>query len=122
MLGAPVFHNEAKNTSVNRFYITYAAEAPIKLNYDAVEEKIVFDHLIPMKSPYDTSRTIMVPDGSYSAYKLKKGKWIFEDKLPTQAVDEPPRDHPVLDNRKNRDILGRSTQKNGTDTALQKEN
>lgn len=122
LFGAPVFHNEKKNTTLNRFYITYAAEAPIKLNFDEEESKIVFDHLIPIKSPYDTSRTILVPDGSYSAYKLKRGKWIFEDKLAVQVADEAPRDYPILDNRKNRDILGRSTEKNGTDPPLQKEN
>lgn len=122
IFGAPVFHDEAKDLTVNRFHLTYASEAPIKLNFDAVENKIVFDHLIPIKSPYDTSRTIMVPDGSYSAYKLKRGKWIFEDKLPVKAVDEAPRDHPILDNRKNRDILGHSTEKNGTDPTPQKEN
>lgn len=122
IFGAPVFFNEAKNSTISRFFIIYAAEAPIKLNFDEVERKIVFDHLIPIKSPYDTSRTIMVPDGSYSAYKLKRGKWIFEDKLPVRAVDEAPRDHPILDNRKNRDILGRSTEKNVTDPTLQKEN
>jgi hypothetical protein len=113
VFGAPVFlHSKSKSTK-NRFSVRYAAEAPIKLNFDPVENKIVFDHVIPMKSLYQSNRTVMVPDGSYSGYSLEKGVWIFVEKLATEILDSPPRPNPVLDERKNTDIFGRTSPKNG---------
>ena len=113
LLGAPVFYHSKGKTYKNKFAIRYAAEAPIKLNFDPIENKIVFDHVIPMKSLYQANRTVMVPDGSYSGYTLEKGLWVFVDKLATEILDAPPRPNPVLDDRKNTDIFGRTSPKNG---------
>jgi len=114
LFGLPVFKDESQDDIYNRHFINYAKEAPIKFNYDPLESKIVFDHLIPMRSLYDTSRLVMVPDGSYSAFKFRKGFWIFESMLPVVPMEEAPRSQPVLDSRKNKDILGRPTKKDAS--------
>jgi len=114
--GLPVFKDDLQGKIHHKYLVTYAKEAPIKFNYDPLESKIVFDHLIPMRSMYDSSRLVMVPDGSYSAFKLKRGWWVFESMLPVVPMDEAPRTQPVLDTRKNKDILGRPTQKDANRT------
>jgi hypothetical protein len=110
-LGKSVFHYQTEKMSeadtLSRFYQVYAAEAPIVMNYDENEEMIVFDHLMPIKGMYPGQETAWVPDGTYSGFKWSKGYWRFVEKLENQVLNEPPRDFPVLDNRENRDILGR---------------
>lgn len=93
--------------TLSRFYQVYAAEAPIVMNYDETEKMIVFDHLMPIKGMYPGQETAWVPDGTYSGFKWVKNYWRFIEKLENQVLNEPPRDFPVLDNRENRDILGR---------------
>lgn len=110
-LGKSVFHYQSEKMSeadtLSRFYQVYAAEAPIVMNYDENEDMIVFDHLMPIKGMYPGQETAWVPDGTYSGFKWSKGYWRFVEKLENQVLNEPPRDFPVLDNRENRDILGR---------------
>jgi hypothetical protein len=112
--GLPVFLDNTKNKIFNRFKLSYAAEAPIKLNYDPLENRIVFDHLIPMKHLYIKDRIVMVQDGSYNAYEydVQNGYWYFIDKMEIVPADTAPRQQPILDSRKNLDIFGRPTKNN----------
>jgi len=99
-----VFENEQKS-KIKRLVLEYAAEINIKLNFNDEENLVMYDHLIPMKSRY-VNEEVFVPDGSYEGFKLKRGKWNHIDKIKTLIMDEAPRDHPVLDARKNRNIIG----------------
>lgn len=110
-LGKELFYYKpemaAAPDTLSRFYQIYAAEAPIVMNYDENEKMIVFDHLMPIKGMYPGQETAWVPDGTYSGFKWSKNYWRYVDKLENQVLNEAPRDFPVLDNRENRDILGR---------------
>lgn len=99
-----VFENEQKS-KIKRLVLEYAAEINIKLNYNDEENLVMYDHLIPMKSRY-VNEEVYVPDGSYEGFKLKRGKWNHIDKIKTLILDEAPRDQPVLDSRKNKNIIG----------------
>ncbi len=70
--------------------ITYEESVSVGLNYDDELKSILFDHLIPetplTKGQYNT----YVPDGSYSAFEFKRGKWRFVDKVFDQTFSEPP--------------------------------
>lgn len=113
--GAPVFAGrdpKVKTQRSFRFILDYAAESRVKLNFDESMGKIVFDHLIPAKSPEGDDRSLMVPDGSYDAFVFSNKYDVFvrEEKLPVQVMEQAPVPAPILDKR-SRDILGRPGKK-----------
>ncbi len=104
--GAAVFDFETESRSkIKRLVLEYAAEINIKLNYDPIEGIIMYDHLIPMKSSY-ADVEVFVPDGSYEGLRLKRGKWKHIDKIKTLILKDPPRETPILDERKGKSING----------------
>jgi len=68
---------------------------------------IIYDHLITLYSEGPGKGAVPVPDGSYEAYVLKGKKWVYVDKVFNQVLDEAPRDRPVLEGRKGKDLFGR---------------
>ena len=107
--GAPVFFDK-EGESKNRISIVYASDVGARLNYDTVQQMIIYDNLIPMKSPYKERQILMVPDGSYHGYVLGGDRegWTYIDKLYTEILLEAPRDSPVLDQDKGKDLFGRA--------------
>lgn len=112
--GAPVFvfHDEETGTDEvkNRLVFTYSAEAAFKLNYDETFGMIVYDHLTPIGGTYGQG-TSLVPDGTYEGLKLANGMWHWVPYIQNQILDEAPRPEPVLDTRKNKDLLGNEKKK-----------
>ncbi len=107
--GAPVFLDQ-RGESKNRISLVYSADVGARLNYDTTMQMIVYDNLIPMNSPYKERKVLMVPDGSYSGYSFSDSEgWLYIDKLPGEILIEAPRERPVLDEEKGRDLFGRST-------------
>jgi hypothetical protein len=106
--GAPVF-KDISGDYLSRLSMVYSADVGAKLNYDTTLSMIVYDNLIPMKSPYKERKVLMVPDGSYSGYIWNADEgWIFIDKIFHETLEEAPREIPVLDQQKGRDITGRN--------------
>jgi len=107
VFGADVFDRDQKPlVPEQRIFVEYVAEASIRLNWDEHYQMILIDHLIPMPSPYG-SGVVQVPDGSYDALKLEKGRWKYISKVFNDVMTEAPRPEPVLDDRKNKDIMGK---------------
>ncbi len=105
--GSPVFFQpESTKAEKRRLVYTYSAETTFNMNYDPFLDLIVIDHLQPARSIGGTS--VWVPDGTYSGYKLQDNKWVFEEKLFHVIMDEAPREMPVLDSRKGKDIFGKA--------------
>ncbi len=109
VFGAPViqYPHQSRNQepvmkTYHRFVINYSAEASISLNYNEDLEMVIFDHLIAMGSNFPNIPYVMVPDGSYEGLKLKKGKWVYVEKIfdHKYELNEYPRPRPVLDNDK----------------------
>jgi hypothetical protein len=103
--GDPVFDHGANEQIKSRVYIQYSADAKVKLNWDEQYQMILFDHLIPWDSPYGRGTTA-VPDGSYDGYRLEKGKWKYIDKVFDDKQKDVPFPEPILDSRKEKDIMG----------------
>ena len=108
--GAPVFDKPDAKKAAFRMLFEYSAEASARVNWDEQYQMVLFDHLIPVPSPFGRGITF-VTDGSYDGLQLDKGRWKFVDKVFNDVMSEPPRPEPVLDNRNDKDILGRSKTK-----------
>ena len=97
-LGAPVFtSSDPLVATKNRLVLEYSADISVTSNYDAVQEMILFDHLITVAHP-TTGEPIRVPDGSYEGYRLENGRWVHVEKVFDQISDEPPIPDPKFDN------------------------
>ena len=66
-------------TTTKRFIIEYNANSNISVRYEKEENRIVFDHLIPMRKDLDGLHEYYVPDGTYNALKYTNGKWILKN-------------------------------------------
>lgn len=98
---------ENDSTSIkNRVVLSYSSEASFKMNFDQTLGMIVFDHLTPMGGSYGQGMT-MVPDGTYEAFKLEDGQWKWVSYIANQILEEAPRPEPILDNRKDKDLMGK---------------
>ena len=107
VFGAPVFVDDHELVK-KRLVVQYSADVSIKLNFDEDLQLIIFDNLIPMKSPYRAKKIALVTDGSYRGYQLDQdGHWRYIDKIFHATLAEPPRDRPVLDAEADKDIFGK---------------
>jgi hypothetical protein len=97
MFGAPLFELE-DDKIVNRFIMEFRGDATVTLNYSSEEKMIIYDHLIAPEDRLADLQFTFIPDGSYSGFKWKKGKWRFVEKLKVNAIgefDKPPVPKPV---------------------------
>ncbi|MFK7935573.1 MAG: hypothetical protein AB8G22_18810 [Saprospiraceae bacterium] len=106
--GAPVFisKNPQKPFTKSRIILQYSAASSIRCNYDEFMEMIVFDHLIEVSQGVPGQGGKYVTDGSYEGFKYDNGVWVHLPKMFTTVSDEAPRETPVLDQRKKKDIFG----------------
>jgi hypothetical protein len=111
--GAPVFDREGAvpgQPAEQRIILQYSAEASVRCNWDEMYQMVLFEHLIPLGSPFGRGVTF-VPDGSYDGLQLQKnGRWKFISKVFNDSQDEAPTVEPVLDKEKGKDILGKQPQ------------
>jgi hypothetical protein len=113
--GAPVFDRgdaPGFESGEMRIILEYSAEASVRLNWDEQYQVVLFDHLIPVPSPHYAGMT-NVPDGSYEAFQFTKGRWKYIPKIFNDVNEEVPMPEPILDSRKDKDILGKSKKKKG---------
>ncbi len=83
IFGAKDFHFTDYNEVRTRFILEYDKHASTTMNYDEDMKLIVFDHMAPIGKSQSgkDDKDILIPDGSYHAFKWKRGKWIFIEKL-----------------------------------------
>jgi hypothetical protein len=115
VFGAPVFNRQTPEQAALRgeecrIILEYTAETSIRLNWDEQYQMILYEHLIPMPSPFNRGVTY-VPDGSYEGFRIEKGKLQYVEKVFNQVSEEAPRPEPILDRRQGKDVMGR-TKKN----------
>ncbi len=104
VFGAPIFITRMRDGNAldvaKRFVLNYGATTSVSLRYDYDLKMIIYDNLIPFGSPYAEANYMMLPDGSYRGFVLKKNKWHPIEKVFHQTQDEAPREMPILDGRK----------------------
>ena len=59
----------------------YAKEAAMMLKHDRKGKRIIFDHLSPSEEKFADYPMFYGPDGDYGALELKKGEWIWREKI-----------------------------------------
>lgn len=74
--GKNIFINGKETTS--RVVIEYNSRTSVSVNYDDTKNRIVFDHLVPLKEQQKGFKAFYVPDGSYDCYHYKNGKWLLK--------------------------------------------
>ncbi|GAA5221980.1 hypothetical protein [Membranihabitans marinus] len=75
----------------SRFILDYAVQAAATMRYDIQHEKIIFDHLMFMKSDIPQQNVMRVPDGTYSGFIVHPdGILEYEDKVFHEVLDEAP--------------------------------
>jgi hypothetical protein len=107
--GAPVFQPaDPRGKAKSRVVLEYSAESKIVCNYDEFEEAVIFDHLMPTTASEDIpgARPMYIPDGTFEGYRYENGYWKYVPKMFNTIVNEPPREYPILDEKKS-DLFGR---------------
>ncbi len=110
--GAEVFQRETPlpKGPEKRIFLEYSAEASVKCNWDELYGMILFEHLIPMGSPFGRGVTY-VPDGSYDGLKQEKGKWKYIEKVFNDVQAEPPSIEAPTQKDKEVDVFGKPKKK-----------
>ncbi|NND04919.1 MAG: hypothetical protein HKN87_00945 [Saprospiraceae bacterium] len=112
VLGAGIFASNGDQNPRSRLVLQYGADVGIRLTFDQQLDMLVFDNLIPIKSPYQKNRMVMVPDGSYSGYQQdEEGQWLFVEKVFHHTVSSPPLEMEVLNGDREKDLFGRKPRK-----------
>lgn len=58
-----------------RVVFEYGRDVTMTVNYSESDKLIVFAHLVPQHPALEGQYQFYVPDGSYDAFRFKKGKW-----------------------------------------------
>ncbi len=74
--GLPIF--EIEDQLKSRLIFEYRNMAVMSVKYYAKSKRIVVDHLSAPDASLQGIPQFMAPDGSYDAYRFKKGKWRLE--------------------------------------------
>ncbi|MBT5858893.1 MAG: hypothetical protein HOH88_03400 [Flavobacteriales bacterium] len=75
----------------NRVIIQYNANTSASIRYEEKQNRIVLDHLIPLKENQEGFDQFYVPDGSYDSYNYKNGKWIFKEDVDVRSKTNLPK-------------------------------
>lgn len=104
--GAPIFvmkDDPIRPDIISRKVLRYATQSKVQINYADTSGMILYDHLIPARTP--EGKLSAVPDGSYEAFQWKDGKWQFVEKVFDQTQETPPGEGKAEEEK--RDLFGR---------------
>ncbi|MFT6443246.1 MAG: hypothetical protein ACJASM_002805 [Salibacteraceae bacterium] len=62
---------------ITRFFLEYSSEVNASLKYHDKQERIVFDHLIPLNSGLEGVFEFYVPDLSFDGFEFRDDYWYF---------------------------------------------
>ncbi len=106
--GSPLFKSVSEDGNEDFLYrkiISYSPSANIIVKYDEESKMIMYDHVERFIDP-KSGEVLRVPDGTFEAFELKNNYWNYIPYHKLQNLETPPREKPVLDNRK-KDLFGR---------------
>ena len=109
VFGMPVFDGNGK--SRKRVVFEYTRQASMLLRYVPEQNLIVFDHLVPPDAKMKDQRETFGPDLSYDGYKLKNGRWVYQDNLDMRNIPNSS-DSELIDPKKQAIEDKKSIQKN----------
>lgn len=101
--GYPIFKISGK-TKLRLFY-EYSDNTTMVLNYEPNRNRIMMDHLSPESPSLKGHRAFYVPDLSYDALILDKGKWVLkEDVIGVNKAEEKKRTLKVYDEKSKKNV------------------
>jgi len=109
VFGMPVFDGNGKNRK--RVVFEYIRQASMLLRYVPEQNLIVFDHLVPPDPKMKDQHETFGPDLSYDGYKLKNGRWVYQDNLDMRNIPDNS-DNELIDPKKQAAQDKKSIQKN----------
>jgi len=89
-IGAPIF--KSKNGIKKRIVFEHNGDVSMTLTYHEDKSQIIFNHLAPMDQRLDGNVAYYVPDLTFNAYELSKGKWIFKEDVDVRNKQKPKND------------------------------
>ncbi|MFT6845307.1 MAG: hypothetical protein ACJAUV_001500 [Flavobacteriales bacterium] len=89
-LGAPIF--KSKSGIKKRIVFEHNGEVTMSLTYHKEKEQIIFNHLAPMDQRLAENVAYYVPDLTFDAYELVKGKWVFKEDVDVRNMKKPKND------------------------------
>lgn len=100
--GMAIFDGNGKTRK--RVVFEYTRQASMLLRYVSDRNLIVFDHLAPPDPKMKGIRESYGPDLSYDGYKLRNGRWVYQDNLDMRNMPNSqdnnyndPKKQPVTD-------------------------
>lgn len=109
--GSPLFKTTSTNGDEDFQYrkmVGYSLSANLSLIYDEESKMIYYDHVEVITDP-NSGELLKVPDGTFEAFELKNNFWNYIPYHQLKHIETPPREKPVLDNRK-KDLFGKEKQ------------
>lgn len=75
--GAPVFEGEGRLKPMRKVY-GFAFQSSMMLRFEPEQDRIVMDHLAPMRAGMEQTAAFLGPDLSYDALIWEKGAWHLQ--------------------------------------------
>ena len=76
--------------TTKRIVVEYNRNTSASVNFDADKNRIILDHLVPLKENQEGFNQFYVPDGSYDCFLYKNGKWIFKEDVDVRTNKSLP--------------------------------
>jgi len=76
--------------TTKRIVVEYNRNTSASVNFDADKNRIVLDHLVPLKENQVGFNQFYVPDGSYDCFLYKNGEWIFKEDIDVRSNKSLP--------------------------------
>lgn len=70
----------------NRMVYEFKKRVAVTVAYSEQDKIILLDHLAPSENGFENMYFNYVPDGTYNAFRWKKGKWNFEENINLQKL------------------------------------
>ena len=88
--GLPIFKINNKENQ-KRVIIEYNEKTSVSVKYHKKDDRIVFDHLVPMRKDLYGLEEYYVPDGTFDAFEYRNGRWFLEKDVDVRNTTKAPK-------------------------------
>ena len=88
--GLPIFKINNKENQ-KRVIIEYNENTSVSVKYHKKDNRIVFDHLVPMRKDLYGLEEYYVPDGTFDAFEYRNGRWFLEKDVDVRNTTKAPK-------------------------------
>tara|TARA_Y100001968_G_C19349904_1_gene714073 strand:- start:202 stop:1086 length:885 start_codon:yes stop_codon:yes gene_type:complete len=85
-----------------RIAIEYNRNINVSVNFDSEKNRIILDHLVPLKKNQEGFNQFYVPDGSYDCFSYINGKWVFKEDIDVKIKKSLPK---IKNNKNNSNLF-----------------